>query len=76
MNLFEENRNYQPTDPEILSLLGSREKQAQMRHHGRSPVYYRLGRKIIYQGSDLNNWANSQRIESPMLKELKKEFGL
>tara|TARA_B110000238_G_scaffold171871_1_gene190031 strand:- start:2342 stop:2572 length:231 start_codon:yes stop_codon:yes gene_type:complete len=76
MNLFEENRHYQPTDPEILSLLGSREKQAQMRHHGRSPVYYRLGRKIIYQGSDLNNWANSQRIESPMLKELKKEFGL
>jgi|TARA_B110000114_G_scaffold142231_1_gene150399 hypothetical protein len=76
MNLFEENRHYQPTDPEILSLLGSREKQAQMRHHGRSPVYYRLGRKIIYQGSDLNNWANSQRIESPMLKELKKEFEL
>ena len=76
MNLFEENRNYQPTDPEILSLLGSREKQAQMRHHGRSPVYYRLGRKIIYQGSDLNNWANSQRIESPLVKELKKEIGL
>jgi hypothetical protein len=47
--------------------LGSREKQAQMRHHGRSPVYYRLGRKIIYQGSDLNNWANSQRIESPSI---------
>tara|TARA_B110000208_G_scaffold176642_1_gene223195 strand:+ start:67 stop:282 length:216 start_codon:yes stop_codon:yes gene_type:complete len=67
MNLFEENRHYQPTDPEILSLLGSREKQAQMRHHGRSPVYYRLGRKIIYQGSDLNNWANSQRIESPSI---------
>jgi hypothetical protein len=62
MNLFEENRNYQPTDPEILSLLGSREKQAQMRHHGRSPVYYRLGRKIIYHGSDLNAWASSQRI--------------
>jgi hypothetical protein len=67
MNLFEENRHYQPTDPEILFLLGSREKQAQMRHHGRSPVYYRLGRKIIYQGSDLNNWANSQRIESPSI---------
>ena len=76
MSLFEENRNYQPTDPEILSLLGSREKQAQMRHHGRSPTFYRLGRKIIYQGSDLNNWANSQRIESPLVKELKKEIGL
>ena len=62
MNLFEDKRNYQPTDPEILSLLGSREKQAQMRHHGRSPVYYRLGRKIIYHGTDLNAWASSQRI--------------
>ena len=45
MNLFDETRHYQPTDELILSLLGSREKQAQMRHHGRSPIYYRLGRK-------------------------------
>jgi len=66
MNLFEDKRNYQPTDPEILSLLGSREKQAQMRHHGRSPVYYRLGRKIIYHGSKVNatsNPINARNIE-------------
>ena len=60
--LFDETRHYQPTDGLILQLLGSREKQAQMRHHGRSPVYYRLGRKIIYHGSDLNAWASSHRI--------------
>lgn len=61
--LFEENRHYQPADPEMLALLGSTQKQAQMRHHGRSPAYFRLGRKIIYHGSDLNNWADAQRIE-------------
>jgi len=61
--LFDETRHYLPTDPEILSLLGSREKQAQMRHHGRSPAFYRLGRKIVYHGKDLSEWANAQRIE-------------
>lgn len=63
--LFDEERHYQVTDPLILALLGTREKQAQMRHHGRSPAFYRLGRKIIYQGADLNAWANAQRIEQP-----------
>lgn len=62
--LFDETRHYQPTDPEILTLLGSKEKQAQMRHHGRSPAFYRLGRKIVYHGEDLNAWANAQRVET------------
>jgi hypothetical protein len=65
--LFDEIRHYQPSDLEILSLLGSKEKQAQMRHHGRSPAFYRLGRKIVYHGADLNVWANAQRVE-PLTK--------
>ena len=63
-NLFDETRHYQPTDPEIIALLGSVTKQAQMRHFKRSPSYYRLGRKIIYHGADLNAWAEAQRVES------------
>jgi hypothetical protein len=59
--LFDNNRSYQPSDPEILTLLGSKSKQAQMRHHRRGPIYFRLGRKIIYQGSDLNAWAEANR---------------
>ena len=62
-DLFENNRLYETEDQEITSTLGSWEKQAQMRHHGRSPAFYRLGRKIIYHGRDLNQWANAQRIE-------------
>ena len=61
--LFDETRNYRPTDPEIIALLGSPEKQAQMRHYKRSPSYFRLGRSVIYTGKDLNIWANAQRIE-------------
>ena len=61
--LFDEQRTYQPCDPEILALLGSREKQAQMRHYGRGPAFFRLGRKIIYHGKDLCDWANASRID-------------
>lgn len=61
--LFDDARNYTPSDPEILALLGSLTRQAQMRHHGRAPAYFRLGRKIIYHGADLNAWANAQRVD-------------
>jgi hypothetical protein len=61
-DLFDATRHYAPTDPEILALLGSKNKQAQMRHHGRAPAFFRLGRKIIYHGSDLNTWANARRV--------------
>jgi hypothetical protein len=62
--LFEETRHYQPSDPEIIALLGSPTKQAQMRHHKRSPSFYRLGRKIIYHGADLNVWAQANKVET------------
>lgn len=61
--LFDDDRSYAVDDPEILHLLGTRTKQAQMRHYGRSPAFYRLGRKIFYHGSDLNAWANARRFE-------------
>ncbi len=63
-NLFDETRHYQPTDPEIIALLGSTTKQAQMRHFKRSPSYFRLGRKIIYHGADLNAWAQANKVET------------
>ncbi len=62
--LFDDSLHYQQSDPEILTLLGSKEKQAQMRYYGRSPSYYRLGRKIIYHGTDLNIWALANKVEA------------
>lgn len=61
-NMFEPNCSYQPGDPE-LEAFASREKLAQWRHKGIGPAYYKLGRKIIYRGADLNAWAEAQRVE-------------
>jgi len=61
-NLFENNRNYVLGDPE-LEILGDRDKLAQWRHKGQGPAYYKLGRKVIYRGSDLNAWAEANRVD-------------
>ena len=60
--LFDENRSYLIGDPE-LEIIGNREKLAQWRHRGVGPAFYRLGRKIIYRGADLNAWAEASRVE-------------
>lgn len=64
VKLFDDERRYRPMDPEILEMLGSPKKQAQMRHHRRSPNYYKLGRSIFYTGVDLNAWAQANRVET------------
>ncbi|GGE57994.1 helix-turn-helix domain-containing protein [Actibacterium pelagium] len=61
-NLFEQNRNYVLGDTE-LDLIGDREKLAQWRHKGVGPAFYKLGRKIIYRGEDLNAWAEANKFE-------------
>ena len=61
-NLFENDRNYIPGDPE-LEIIGDRDKLAQWRHKGRGPAFYRLGRKIVYRGADLNTWVEAGRVD-------------
>jgi len=61
-NLFDEHRNYVLGDTD-LDLIGDRDKLAQWRHKGMGPAFYKLGRKVIYRGSDLNAWAESQRFD-------------
>ena len=61
-SLFENDRCYVLGDPE-LKLLGDREKLAQWRHKGQGPAYYKLGRKVIYHGADLNNWVEANRVD-------------
>lgn len=60
--LFEQNRTYVLGDPE-LDIIGDRDKLAQWRHRGIGPAYYKLGRKIVYRGADLNAWAEQNRVE-------------
>ncbi len=61
-DLFDTNRNYILGDPE-LEIIGDRDKLAQWRHKGMGPAFYKLGRKIIYRGADLNTWAEAQRVD-------------
>ena len=63
VTLFNDNQNYVLGDSE-LDIIGDREKLAQWRHKGIGPAYYRLGRKIVYRGADLNAWAESNRVET------------
>lgn len=61
-NLFEDTRNYVLGDHE-LEILGDRNKLAQWRHKGMGPPFYKLGRKVVYRGADLNVWAEGNRVD-------------
>ena len=61
-NLFEDDRCYVLGDTE-LEILGDRDKLAQWRHKGVGPAYYKIGRKVVYRGSDLNAWLAANRVE-------------
>ncbi|TLP55349.1 MerR family transcriptional regulator [Parasedimentitalea maritima] len=61
-NIFDNDRSYLLGDPE-LDILGDREKLAQWRHKNLGPPYYKLGRKVIYRGFDLNAWAEANRVD-------------
>lgn len=60
--LFDQDRSYVLGDSE-LEIIGDRDKLAQWRHKNMGPAFYRLGRKIIYRGSDLNAWAEASRVD-------------
>jgi len=64
--LFENDRSYLLGDPE-LDIIGDRDKLAQWRHKMKGPPFYRLGRKIIYRGSDLNDWVQANRVDPSAL---------
>lgn len=61
-NLFDSNRNYVLGDKE-LEIIGDRDLLAQWRHKNMGPAFYKLGRKIIYRGEDLNRWADASRVD-------------
>jgi len=63
--LFDDTKNYVLGDAE-LELLGDVNKLAQWRHKGLGPPYFKLGRKVVYNGKDLNDWAQARRFESSL----------
>ncbi|KPA20838.1 hypothetical protein shim_27520 [Shimia sp. SK013] len=59
---FENDRNYVLGDPE-LELFGGREKLAQWRHKSTGPAYYKIGRRVVYRGSNLNAWLEANLVD-------------
>jgi len=47
----------------LVPLIGDRDKLAEWRRKGMGPAFFRLGRKIIYRGVDLNAWAEASRVD-------------
>lgn len=58
---FDPERLYDNDDNE-LDVIASRTKRAKWRHEGIGPAYHRFGRRVKYDGSDLNAWAQSVRV--------------
>lgn len=62
MPAFEDDRWYTTSDSELL-LLGSPNALAQRRTRGEGPRYHRIGRRILYQGCDLNRFLEECAVE-------------
>ncbi len=57
---FNEAEIYKQNDDIILKILGSAKRQAQLRYYNRSPEYFKVGNKIFYVGSALNDFISQQ----------------
>lgn len=58
---FEADKYYTTDAPE-LEFLGKPSTLAQWRHRGEGPPYIRFGNRVLYKGSDLNEWVESMRV--------------
>lgn len=61
--IFDPGRVYDDEDA-ALDLIANKSKRAQWRHRRVGPCYLKFGRRVKYKGSDLNSWAESNRIET------------
>lgn len=59
--MFDDDKLYLAGDPALL-VLGRRSTLAHWRSQGRGPAYLKLGSRVAYRGSDLNEWLAAQTI--------------
>ena len=60
--MFEDNKLYLTNDP-TLAAIGPYSTLAHWRSEGRGPAFIKLGSKVAYRGSDLNEWLASRTVE-------------
>lgn len=52
-------------EPEAAEVLGfARGTLRQWRHHGRGPVFHKVGRSVIYELSELHRFVSAGRVET------------
>lgn len=59
---FDPARFYRTADPEMRQI-ASEGVLSQWRHFNRGPSYVRAGAKILYAGSDIIAWIESNRVQ-------------
>ena len=61
MRRFDDDCYYKTTDPE-LGVLATRGTLSQWRHRGEGPPYVRFGNRVLYRGSELNQFLDSHVV--------------
>lgn len=61
MNVFEPERLYRATDPE-LAIIATPGTLAVWRHKGRGPTYIKLGNRVLYRGVTLNAYLEAREV--------------
>ena len=59
--MFDNDRLYLAGDPALL-VLGRPSTLAHWRCEGRGPAYIKIGPRVAYRGSDLNQWLEAQTV--------------
>ena len=60
--MFDDNKLYLTSDPAVKAI-GPYSTLAHWRSEGRGPRFIKLGAKVAYRGSDLNEWLASRTVE-------------
>ena len=59
--MFQDDKLYLTSDP-ALKAIGPYSTLAHWRSEGRGPKFIKLGSKVAYRGSDLNEWLESRTV--------------
>ena len=61
--MFDDDKLYLTSDPALTQAIGPYSTLAHWRSEGRGPKFVKLGSKVAYRGSDLNEWLASRTVE-------------